>query len=470
MRSCGAAMRVDEVAVDRLSLRRALPVLALAAACFALTLRIFYPGIMTYDAWYVHSYIAAGQAGDWQSPLMTTLWAVIDPIAPGAGSMFLLIATVYWLSFLVLALTLARRSAWLGPAAIVLALAPPAFVFVGIIWRDILLAAAWLLAAALAFAVAERRGAWRLTAQAIALALLGVGFLLRPNALFAAPILAAYVIWPARFDLNRAAILYVPATIVLASLVPLVYYAMLGAKHEHALHSIFVFDLGGITHFTGTNQFPVAWTADEAAMLTGGCYQPTDWDIYWTRDPCRFVMARLEAEKVFGSAALTTAWLRAIVMHPLAYLEHRAAVTGNFLFAQTLTMWTVDIAHPDRTVFADNPWFMALKTLNDRLAATPLFRAGTWLVLCVLWCARAWRRRAAPAGAFVLGVCGSGVVYMATFIPAGVSGDFRYALWAVLGGLGGAAVMAARQPRPKVSPWRIASPLAPGTPASVRAE
>jgi len=71
---------------DRLPWRRTLPVVAMTAACFALTLRIFYPGVMTYDAGIIHSYIAAGRAGDWQSPLMTTVWAVIDPIAPGAGS------------------------------------------------------------------------------------------------------------------------------------------------------------------------------------------------------------------------------------------------------------------------------------------------------------------------------------------------------------------------------------------------
>src|SRR5258708_38535499 len=131
---------------------------------------------MTYHAWYVHSGIGTGQAGDWQSPLMTALWAVIDPIAPGAGSMFLLIATLYWLAFAALGLGLARKSAWLGPAALGLALMPPAFVFVGIIWRDILLAESWLLAAALAYAVAERRrtgryDVWRLAAQALGLAL-----------------------------------------------------------------------------------------------------------------------------------------------------------------------------------------------------------------------------------------------------------------------------------------------------------
>ena len=151
-----------------MSWRRALPVIALTFLGFALSLRIFYPGVMTYDARYVHAYIANPPAGDWQSPLMTALWAVIDPLAPGAPSMFLFIAVLYWLSFAALALALARRSAWLGPVTVLLALTPSCFVFVGVIWRDIMLASSWLLAAALAYAVADRRGSWRIAAQALA--------------------------------------------------------------------------------------------------------------------------------------------------------------------------------------------------------------------------------------------------------------------------------------------------------------
>src|SRR5882724_6505183 len=74
-----------------------LAVAALVAAGYGLTLAIFYPGIMTFDAKFVYEYIAKGVLGDWQSPVMTVLWGVIDSIAPGPGSMFLLIATSYWL-------------------------------------------------------------------------------------------------------------------------------------------------------------------------------------------------------------------------------------------------------------------------------------------------------------------------------------------------------------------------------------
>jgi hypothetical protein len=86
---------------------------------------------------------------------------------------------------------------------------------------------------------------------------------------------------------------------------------------------------------------------------------------------------------------------------------------------------------------------MAVKAVHDALKPTPLFRAGTWLILDALVCVLAWRRRATVPGAFALGVGGSAVVYMLTFFAVGVAADFRYAYWAVLAGLTGAVVVAA---------------------------
>ena len=215
---------------------------------------------------YVYNDIAKGFLGDWQSPVMTVLWALIDPIAPGSGSLFLLIVTLYWLAFGLLAFTIARHSVWRAVVLLLLAASPPAFVFVGIIWRDVLFADTWLLAAALSFATADRSIKLRLPAQAMALGLLALGVLIRPNALAAAPILAAYILWPARFGLKRTAILYVPAALGLFGLVQVIYYNVLGATRQQPLHSIMVFDLGGISHFAKTNVFPGSWTADETAL------------------------------------------------------------------------------------------------------------------------------------------------------------------------------------------------------------
>jgi hypothetical protein len=424
--------------------RTALLTTAMIAAGFVLTLYVFYPGIMTFDARYVYQDIAKGFFGDWQSPVMTYLWSLIDPIAPGSASLLLLTAALYWLAFGLLALTMARRSPRLALLLPLLALSPPAFIFVGIIWRDALFAIAWLLAAASTFAMAGHGWKMRAPALAIGLVLLAFGVLLRPNALAAAPVLAAYILWPSHFSWKRTAILYLPVALGLYGLVQVIYYGVLGATRQHPLHSIMVFDLGGISHFAKDNRFPGSWSAQETRLITEGCYKPIAWDVYWTQEPCKFVMARLEADKIFGTPALAHAWKRAITTHPIAYLQHRVAFMRAFLADAGLTMWTMDLDDTSKTAFSDNPRLMALKTLHDALKPTPLFRAGTWLLLDIVWCFFAWRRRDTPAGAFVIGICGSAVIYMMTFFAIGVATDFRYALWAVLACLAGIVAIAQR--------------------------
>ena len=128
----------------------------LLAVGFGLTLLIFYPGVMTYDAKFVYEDIAKGTYGDWQSPVMVWLWGLIDPIAPGAASMFLLTAATYWLGFGVLSLVLASRGKAGALLLPLLAMTPPALALAGIIWRDVLFATCWLLAAAVAFAASEQ--------------------------------------------------------------------------------------------------------------------------------------------------------------------------------------------------------------------------------------------------------------------------------------------------------------------------
>src|SRR5262249_59005271 len=140
----------------------ALLIAAIVAAGYALTMLAFYPGYLTNDATYVYGFMQEWRFGDWQSPLMSMLWWVIDPIAPGPGSMFLLIATLYWLGFAVLAFAVGRRQATLGALIPLLALVPPAFMLLSMIWRDVLFGAAWLLAAAIVYAGTVAARPWRL--------------------------------------------------------------------------------------------------------------------------------------------------------------------------------------------------------------------------------------------------------------------------------------------------------------------
>src|SRR5262245_53611890 len=176
---------------------------AIAALGFGLTVFVFFPGYLTTDATYIYQFMRDWRFGDWQSPLMSMLWWVIDPISPGPGSMFLLVAFCYWLGFALTGVALARRSALLGVAVPLIALVPPSFMLLAMIWRDMLFAVAWLLAAAIVLVTANRGPGARAGAALMALVLIGFGVLLRPTAFVAAPLLIGYALWPLRFELKR---------------------------------------------------------------------------------------------------------------------------------------------------------------------------------------------------------------------------------------------------------------------------
>src|SRR5438045_9192516 len=86
----------------------------LLALGFGLTVLVFYPGYITADAGYVYAEAKAWRFGDWQSPAMGVLWRIVDPVAPGPMSMFLLTIILYWLGFGTLAFIALRSSTLLG--------------------------------------------------------------------------------------------------------------------------------------------------------------------------------------------------------------------------------------------------------------------------------------------------------------------------------------------------------------------
>ena len=406
----------------------------LTLAGFAVTVLALYPGYLTNDATFIYSYVHDWHLGDWQSPIETILWWLIDWVAPGPGSMFLLTAVLYWLGFGLVALAVARRAGAVAIAVPLLALAPPAFILLSMIWRDILFSGTWLVAAAALYLVADRTGPQRVRMQILALVLIGVGILLRPNAIVAAPFLIAYALWPARVDWKRTALVFVPAVAAGYGLIHLVYYDILNVKRENPLHSLLVFDLGGISYYAQENVFPVTWSTDENALVLSRCYEPQHWDSYWTLSPCNFVMTRLErkGEPIFGTPRLPEAWLAAVEAHPLAYVEHRLTVLWTLLGRENYVLELYKLSQPGENPIARNSYFLALLPLQDAMKSSIIYRGGFWLVLGFAITAWAWPARKSASGAFALSVAATGAVYLLSFGVFAVATDFRYNHWGIV--------------------------------------
>ena len=145
--------------------------------------------------------------------------------------MFLLIATTYWVGFRRTRADAGAASVWRGDPDGAAGADATGLLFVGMIWRDVLLAGVLAPRRRLAFAAAGRRkirvcGAGGRDRAA------GVRRPAAAECAFAAPILGAYIAWPTAFYWKRTAVILVPAMALFFVLIQLVYYGALGATRQ----------------------------------------------------------------------------------------------------------------------------------------------------------------------------------------------------------------------------------------------
>jgi len=417
---------------------------AVALAGWGLCLYMLYPGIASYDALYVYEDALAGKYGDWQPPLFGVIWLWLEPfLGTGTQAIAVPTITIYWLSFFLIFLGLRRTGTRLAWLALLLPLTPPLLVLQGIVWRDVVFSTLWLFAAALALASADRGRVTRVIATLLALAFFVLGFWLRPNALFAAAPLFVYIVWPRDFRWKRLLITAIPLCIALQASSSLINYTWLKAAERHPTHSILVFDLTGISHFSGENAFPVSdWTSEEVERLVKTCYKPEYWDTVWWMTPdCTFVMQRLDGEgpgkpRLFGTPALVDAWIGAIEAHPLAYLQHRFAHFKVLMLDRTMVMWE----HPEdltrRFPFTGNETYQAFNGMMHWLQDnTSLFCGLPWLLLTLAMVVAGFAVGDGRAKAAILGLSLSGAIFTLTYLPFGVAAEYRYVYWTVFSGL-----------------------------------
>jgi len=204
--------------------------------------------------------------GDWQSPRHDGVVGAIDPVAPGAASMFLLIAELLigW----VLGLlawhwrAVPKRLRCLLP---LLALMPRPLSLSDHLARRAV-RDQWLLAAAIVFAAAGRdiptsHSSARTGARAVRLRCPAAS-----NALIAAPILAAYIVWPAQMSFKAQCDSAGPRWRGFSRWCRCLL-RRLGATRQHPLQSIMVFD-SRHQPLQRQNAFPVTWSAPRNRQLS----------------------------------------------------------------------------------------------------------------------------------------------------------------------------------------------------------
>lgn len=155
---------------------------AAAALGMALTLAVFWPGLMSADsAWQYAQALGLRPLDDSVPPLMTLAWRALDGLVPGPGAMFAQLVAAWWGGIAAVVSFLPLRRVPMFGLVLGIGLFPPTFIVLGHLWKDVAMAAAllWAVAAILAHA-RERRARWRM----LALLALAVACAMRHNAIF----------------------------------------------------------------------------------------------------------------------------------------------------------------------------------------------------------------------------------------------------------------------------------------------
>lgn len=401
---------------------------AIVAAAGALAwLVLFYPGFMSPDSAGHLVEARRGVLSDWHPPIMAALWMVSERVVAGPFGMLVFQTILFWTGLALLASRLPASPGWKVAFLLLVGFAPPVVTIAGAIWKDVLLAAAMVLA----FGLAGRSRAFWIAALLATLA--------RHNAIVAvavAVLLHCAPSGPSIRGLARA----VAATVALLVAAQGIN-AALARERNHTVQMLAMFDMAG-----------VAATTREAPVLHPCVIrrQPLDLDRmlehYDPRSAVVLVSPGSELHYCFdpeAASALVREWLGTVAAHPGAYLTHRLAVAryllgleetpGSFLATRSI----YDAADfpdlerpPPQTALAAR-----LESIMVSMTAYGVLQPWIYAILVAVAALVAIRRRLWLPTCIAL----SGLAHEAGLLVVAPAAEYRYSYWMIVAALIAAA-------------------------------
>jgi hypothetical protein len=404
----------------------------LALAGLALSIRLFYPGLMSSDSVDQYSQALRFSFNDWHPPITALIWALLSDWIPGPLGMLLLYCTMYWGALFLFSQSIARAHPRLAIWFIFSGFAPFAIGNLGTIWKDVFHAVLTLLAMGVLSVACQGSDGGRRGLRTFAVLLLLVAALARFNAIAALPPLVWLAMGrPALRDWKVLGILFAGVPALVVFLVSSLNNGLLHAEKTGVYSSLLVYDLGAITQATGKNVFGRTFTAEQDVQMTHSCYNTVAWDNYsW--GSCAFVATSIKASGLWASKELFQNWARAVADHPGAYLQHRFSHWWTFLWHPQMLLLSQMERNPWGFEFHKSAAHQLLERITEILQDGPLFKPGFWLLAAIGLTAIAMRRGRGFCRDISIALNVSSGLYLCSYIPAGVATDFRYAYWSIL--------------------------------------
>lgn len=396
-----------------------------------------YPGLLHHDAW---AYFKAAKEFDftnWQPPLLGYLWVPLQKIWYGPQPMFVLFVAAYWSGFVLYADALKAESRSLAWWTFAAAFFPMLLNFNGQLVKDIAMANCLLIAAGIAAGLITGTIRARRLAVPLMWVFLVLGAFMRANSLFALPPLLDMLLratsprWGTMHWLKRAVIV----CLLSLTVAPVHIYAdrhLFRVTDLQPATPLQIFDIGGITHFSGKDYFKGELGPD-FVRRNETCYTPRFWDSY-AFHTCPEVYEKLKPK--FG-APIAKLWLDAITSEPVAYVKHRFNHFNRFMQflckdCKEVVFTGAQSSNQKEFTYDPGVIYKALEWFADKQNISPFGPPYVWLLIALAW---AWAALAIPnerTRYVTLMLTLSGAMYALGFGPIGIAHEYRYIFWTML--------------------------------------
>lgn len=436
--------------------KKNIPFLLLFITCVLFTIYLFHPGYMDNDAVDQFEQGKSGLYNDWHPPIMSWLWGRLDQIIPGTLGMFTLQVILFW-SGLGILISLAAPDLKSRFLYLLIGFFPPAFMLLSTIIKDVAMAAALTFGFSLILYSEKRRS---ILLFIPGLVFLGYGMVTRHNATLAAfPLFLYSGIALAKIYSSRtgtACAAWKSVTLGFALFIIVFAAGNLGTRYltkikSYPIQQIMLHDLVGISIRTKTNLVPQYLAVSEQPSMKDlrRIYQLGSMkNLYWPDfTPIHFKI--IHDPTLVGD--LFNTWIREVVKHPRAYLDHRSKV-----FAAVLNIKGGKTCGPyyyEETIYkpkgfykngsldnyySDNPITNRLFGLIEPLRNSLIYRNWLYVLLPLvlfvisILVVLKFRSTESSLAIIALALSASGSLYGLAYFFVATTCDFRMVYWNVV--------------------------------------
>lgn len=330
---------------------------------------------------------------------------------------------------------------WQTALAFVLALNPLFMFYVGIIWKDVMLATIAMVTATLLLLAADKHGRNRYLLVVLATIMAGVLVLIRQQGILIAVPFAIVAAWLVTRDLKRSRPVHAVAFVACVGLVvasSVTFYALSAATVRPqprgsisiGIYTIQAYDIAGMIANAKPGD-PAKWSGASQAVQSDikAHYSSERIDTIWHLEPVRDYLNTFSAQRYMS------VWLHGIEHNPKAYMKSRVDAFASLLGLRSIVGCVP--AYWGENGLPEQISALGLRNEMDararivghsaqNLYGTPVFRNWFYAFLLlagtILTAFRIHGEVKIPA----VGVVAAAWLYWLSFLPTTIACDFRY--------------------------------------------